>query len=64
MKNERKENKNTISWVISIFLILSMLVYIGQALTQAILMGILGLLVMPPINKKINEKFINENKTK
>ena len=27
-------------------------------------MGILGLLVMPPINKKINEKIINGNKTK
>lgn len=65
MENERKEkNKNIILWGISIFLILSMLVYIGQTTTQAILMGILGILVMPPINKKINEKFINGNNTK
>lgn len=65
MENERTgKTKNTILWVISIFLMLSMIVYIGQATTQAILMGILGLLVMPPINKKINEKIINGNKTK
>lgn len=61
---KNRKNKNIILWVISIFLILSILVCIKQVTPQAILMGILGLLVMPPINKKINEKIINGNKTK
>ena len=54
--------KNIILWWISIMLILYTLIYIGDATPQAICFGILAVLLMPPVNNKINEKFIKENK--
>lgn len=54
--------KNIILWWISIMLILYTLIYIGDATPQAICFGILAVLLMPPVNKKINEKFIKENR--
>ena len=43
-------------------LILYTLMYIGDATPQAICFGILAVLLMPPVNKKINEKLIKGNK--
>ena len=54
--------KNIILWWISIMLILYTLIYIGDATPQAICFGILAVLLMPPVNNKINEKFIKENR--
>ena len=54
--------KNIILWWISIMLILYTLIYIGDATPQAICFGILAVLLMPPVNKKINEKLIKGNK--
>lgn len=54
--------KNIILWWISTMLILYTLMYIGDATPQAICFGILAVLLMPPVNKKINEKLIKGNK--
>lgn len=54
--------KNIILWWISTMLILYTLMYIGDATPQAICFGILAVLLMPPVNNKINEKFIKENR--
>lgn len=54
--------KNIILWWISTMLILYTLMYIGDATPQAICFGILAILLMPPVNKKINEKLIKGNK--
>ena len=54
--------KNIILWWISIMLILYTLIYIGDATPQAICFGILAVLLMPPVNNKINEKFIKESR--
>ena len=43
-------------------LILYTLIYIGNATSQAICFGILAALLMPPVNNKINEKIIKENR--
>ena len=56
--------KNILLYVISIFMFLSMFVYLGANIFVAILMGILGFVLLPPVNKEINEKYIKENKTK
>lgn len=63
MKSKLKTNE-IIMLVISIFLLLSMFVFFNQNAFVAILMGVLGILLLPWINRKINQKIIKENKMK
>lgn len=64
MKKEKTNIKTILMYVVGIFLIISMATYLGQNLLVAILMGLLGIAILPPINEKINERFIKGNKNK
>ena len=64
MKKEKTNIKTILMYVVGIFLIISMATYLGQNLLVAILMGLLGIAILPPINEKINERWIKGNKNK
>ena len=64
MKKEKTNIKTILMYVVGIFLIISMATYLGQNLLVAILMGLLGIAILPPVNEKINERFIKGNKNK
>lgn len=64
MKKEKTNIKTILMYVVGIFLIISMATYLGQNLLVAILMGLLGIAILPPVNEKINERWIKGNKNK
>ena len=64
MKKEKINIKTILMYVVGIFLILSMLTYLAQSPLVAILMGLLGIAILPPVNEKINERWIKGNKNK
>lgn len=64
MKKEKTNIKTILMYVVGIFLIISMATYLGRNLLVAILMGLLGIAILPPINEKINERWIKGNKNK
>lgn len=64
MLNKKLEGKEIALGVIAIFLIISMFVFLAENVLIAILMGILGILLLPDVNSKINEKIIKGNKVK
>ena len=64
MKKEKTNIKTILMYVVGIFLIISMVTYLGQNFLLAILIGLLGIAILPPINEKINEKWIKGNKNK
>lgn len=64
MKKEKTNIKTILMYVVGIFLIISMATYLGRNLLVAILMGLLGIAILPPVNEKINERWIKGNKNK
>lgn len=64
MKKEKTNIKTILMYVVGIFLIISMSTYLGRNLLVAILMGLLGIAILPPVNEKINERWIKGNKNK
>lgn len=64
LEKEKTNIKTILMYVVGIFLIISMATYLGRNLLVAILMGLLGIAILPPINEKINERFIKGNKNK
>ncbi len=64
LEKEKTNIKTILMYVVGIFLIISMATYLGQNLLVAILMGLLGIAILPPINEKINERWIKGNKNK
>ncbi len=64
MLKEKLKGKDTIIGAISIFLIISMFVFIGYNAAIAILMGVLGVMLLPAVNSKINEKFVKGSKVR
>lgn len=64
LEKEKTNIKTILMYVVGIFLIISMATYLGRNLLVAILMGLLGIAILPPINEKINERWIKGNKNK
>ena len=64
MLKEKLKGKDTIIGAISVFLIISMFVFIGYNAAIAILMGVLGVMLLPAVNSKINEKFVKGSKVR
>ena len=64
MEKEKINIKTMLMYIIGIFLIISMVTYLGQNLLVAMLMGLLGIAILPPVNEKINERLIRGNKNK
>lgn len=64
MLKEKLKGKDTIIGAISIFLIISMFVFIGYNAVIGILMGVLGVMLLPAVNSKINEKFVKGSKVR
>lgn len=64
LEKEKTNIKTILMYVVGIFLIISMATYLGQNLLVAILMGLLGIAILPPVNEKINERWIKGNKNK
>lgn len=64
MKNQDLTTNEIFMAIASIFLLISMFVYFTSNASAALIMGILGILLLPPVNRKINEKIIKENKTR
>ena len=64
LEKEKTNIKTILMYVVGIFLIISMVTYLGQNFLLAILMGLLGIAILPPINEKINERWIKGNKNK
>ena len=64
MLKEKLKGKDTIIGAISVFLIISMFVFIGYNAVIAILMGVLGVMLLPAVNSKINEKFVKGSKVR
>ena len=61
MENRKLTTTEIIMLVVAAFLLLSMCVFLNQNAFVAILMGILGILLLPWVNRKINQKIIKEN---
>lgn len=64
LEKEKTNIKTILMYVVGIFLIISMATYLGRNLLVAILMGLLGIAILPPVNEKINERWIKGNKNK
>ena len=64
LEKEKTNIKTILMYVVGIFLIISMATYLGQNLLVAIIMGLLGIAILPPVNEKINERWIKGNKNK
>ena len=64
LEKEKTNIKTILMYVVGIFLIISMATYLGRNLLVAILMGLLGIAILPPINEKINERWLKGNKNK
>ena len=64
MLKEKLKGKDTIIGAISVFLIISMFVFIGYNAVIGILMGVLGVMLLPAVNSKINEKFVKGSKVR
>ena len=64
LEKEKTNIKTILMYVVGIFLIISMSTYLGRNLLVAILMGLLGIAILPPVNEKINERWIKGNKNK
>ena len=64
MEDKKLTTKEILMTIASVFLLISMLVYFSRNAFVAVLMGILGILLLPSVNRKINEKIIKENKIK
>ena len=64
LEKEKTNIKTILMYVVGIFLIISMATYLGRNLLVAILMGLLGIAILPPVNEKINERWIKKNKNK
>lgn len=56
----KEKSKNFILWVISILLILSSCAYVNQIMIPSILLLIAGIALLPPVNRRINEKIKSE----
>ena len=56
--------KKVILWVIGIFFIITFFVYANQIMLPAILILIVGIIILPPINEKIESKLADEEKVK
>ena len=56
--------KKVILWVIGIFFIITFFVYANQIFVPAILILIGGIIILPPINEKIESKLADEEKVK
>lgn len=55
-EHENKNKKNIFLWIISVFFILSSVVYFSTSLFPAICIGISGILLLPLIRNKMNNK--------
>ena len=64
MKNQDLTTNEIFMTIASIFLIISMFVFLGSNALAAVTMGILGILLFPQVNRKINDKLVKGNKTK
>ena len=64
MKNQDLTTNEIFMTIASIFLIISMFVFLGSNALAAVAMGILGILLFPQVNRKINDKLVKGNKTK
>lgn len=64
MKNQDLTTNEIFMAIASVFLLISMFVFFSSNVSAAVIMGILGILLLPPVNRKINEKIIKENKTR
>ena len=64
MLKEKLKGKDILIGAISVFLIISMFVFIGYNAVIGILMGVLGVMLLPAVNSKINEKFVKDSKIK
>lgn len=64
MINKNLKGKEIALGVISVFLIISMFVFFAENAFIAILMGALGILLLPDVNSKINEKIIKGSKVR
>ena len=56
--------KRTLSWIIGILFIITFFVYADQIVIPSILILIAGIILLPPINQKIKNKFNDEEKIK
>lgn len=64
MLDKKLKGKEIALGAISVFLIISMFVFLTKNAFIAILMGALGILLLPDVNSKINEKIIKGSKVK
>ena len=64
MKNQDLTTNEIFMTIASIFLIISMFVFLGSNALAAVTMGILGILLFPQVNRKIKDKLVKGNKTK
>ena len=64
MKNKALTTKEKIMAVIAVFLIISMFAYFSTSILVAVFMGILGIMVLPWVNRKINDRFVKGNNIK
>lgn len=64
MKSNQVKGKEVILWILSIFFILSALVYISENFLNSVAILIAGILLIPPFNKKIRDNLKEDNKIK
>lgn len=57
----KEKNKRTIAWFIGFFLICSAIAYLNQKVVPSILILISGIIILPPINRRIKAKISDKN---
>lgn len=57
-----EESKKKILWVISVLLILMSISFLSEVVIPSLLLLAVGIVLLPPVNKKIKEKIQDEQK--
>ncbi|MBO5477770.1 MAG: hypothetical protein J6A15_08475 [Clostridia bacterium] len=56
---KKKKGRNLILWTIGVFFILSSLVYMSEMIIPSVLIGLAGIILLPPVREKMNNKIKN-----